>query len=190
MNENEKNYWENFYANFGVKEPSDFARFVVDYFTGKQIQSVLDAGCGNGRDSYFLAQRFPRVLGVDRSFEPKSIDTCQFEQGDFTTIAKNPFDLIYSRFTFHSITNEDHGVFLDSIQNPGTYLCIETRSAKGQEEKRYYGDGHFRNLTDVEYLKNILSQKGFNILYLKEDRDFAIYKDKNPICIRAIAIKK
>ena len=97
--------------------------------------------------------------------------------------------MIYSRFTFHSITNKDHDIFLQSIIKSGTYLCIETRSDKSKNSFRYYKDGHYRNFTNFKYITNLLNKYKFNILYIKESKDFALYKEENPICIRIICIK-
>lgn len=97
--------------------------------------------------------------------------------------------MIYSRFTFHSITNEDQCTFLNSITIPGTFLCIETRSDKGENSFRHHGDDHYRNFTNIDYLTNLLIRYNFNILYLKESNNLAIYKTEDPICIRVICIK-
>ena len=149
--------------------------------------TILDCGCGNGRDTYALAERH-RVTGVDLATCPENAN-CSFKVDNFCTINKDDYQMIYSRFTFHSITNEDHGVFLNSIQTPGTYLCIETRSDKGQESFRYHGDTHYRNLTNLSYLINLLKDNQFEILYHCESDNLAVYKTENPICIRIICKK-
>ena len=173
-------YWDNFYKTFSVQTPSDFCIFILKYFPTKQ--TILDCGCGNGRDSIAMAQTHS-VDGIDLSASDPFI--C----GDFCTVDKSKYSLIYSRFTFHSITNEDHGVFLNSITIPGTFLCIETRSDKDKISFRHHGDDHYRNFTNVDYLTNLLIRYNFKILYLKESNNLAIYKNENPICIRIICKK-
>ena len=184
-------YWASFYNNnITVREPSDFCKFISDYIKPFNIKNILDCGCGNGRDSYFLGKNYT-VTGIDTSsFIPEKTETCNFEVGDFCNYNKNNYDLIYSRFTFHSITNKQHKQFLNSIQNPGTLLCIETRSDKGKSDKRHHGDEHFRNFTNIDYIKELLEKYNFEILYIKEDINFAIYKEENPVCIRVICKKK
>ena len=102
-----------------------------------------------------------------------------------TAIDKTPYNVIYSRFTFHSITNEQQENLVKSIA-PNTFLCIETRSSKDAEEYRVFGDTHYRNLTNMDYLLNLLYKYNFTILFSNESKNVAIYKDENPTCIRII----
>jgi SAM-dependent methyltransferase len=178
-------YWNQFYKQFNIDYPSDFCSFILNYI--KEPKNILDCGCGNGRDSYELS-KYHNVLGVDLGTLPKEKDNCAFSNENFVTLDKTPYNLIYSRFTFHSITNEDHEVFLDSIK-VGSILCIETRSDKSINDVRIHGDSHYRNFTNINYIKELVSKKGFTIMYIEEKDDVAIYKSENPICIRLIAIK-
>lgn len=181
-------YWNKFYQQNHTQTCSDFCVFILNHFNQKTFKCVLDAGCGNGRDSYTLCKQY-QTVGMDNSgFVPCSIDNCQFVTDNFVTTDKSNYDMIYSRFTFHSITNEDHDVFLKSIR-PNTYLCIETRSDKDTINQRYFGDDHYRNFTNLNYLKDILTKHDFQIEYIREDTDMAVYKTENPWCIRVICKK-
>lgn len=95
------------------------------------------------------------------------------------------YDLIYSRFTFHSITNEQHEIFLDSVCS-NTYLAIETRSKTGENDHVTHGKTQYRNYTDISYLKKLLFSKKFEILFIKEGRNCAKYNEEDPVCIRVI----
>lgn len=182
-------YWSKFYKTDVIKTPSSFCKYVIDLFANKE-KCVLDAGFGNGRDSYELSKHF-KVTGVDMSgYIPPNTDTCTFKFGNFCTIPKDAFDIIYSRFTFHSIPNEDQETFVKSITKPLTTLCIETRSDKGIQSHRHHGNDHYRNFTNVDYLKKLLSDNNFEITYIEENHGFAPYKDEDPICIRTVAIKR
>lgn len=185
----DKEYWAKYYnSNPKNENPSQFCTFVKDYFKSTDVLRVLDSGCGNGRDTYSLAERYV-VDGVDNCGNvPKNAQNANFFEGDFVELAKDKYDLVYSRFSFHSITNAQQEVFLDSIM-PNTYVALETRSLKGIDDDLHHGKTHFRNWTDLDYLKGLLTQKAFNILFIKEGIDMAIYKDENPICIRVIAQK-
>lgn len=79
---------------------------------------------------------------------------------NFVTINKNKYDLIYLRYTFHSIINDQHSSFLDSIKD-NTYLAIETRIKKGEDDYVYQGKSHYRNYTDIDYLKKYSKFKKF-----------------------------
>ena len=184
-------YWNNFYNSFNKLEASKFCSFIISYLDSKHLHNlkILDAGCGNGRDSYHLSRK-NIVLGVDSSgFIPKNDNSTSFKSDDFCRINKEEFDLVYSRFTLHSITDEQQEEFFDSIKNPGTYLCIETRSDKGVDTNRHYGDGHYRNFTNIDYLKEKLKKHNFEVYYLEESDNFAPYKEENPICIRVMCKK-
>lgn len=186
---NDQQYWHDFYcSNNKIQECSQFCNFVMKYLENENITNVLDCGCGNGRDSYALSQKYV-VDGVDNcGFLPQKSDNTDFMTENFVTMDKNKYHLVYSRFTFHSITNDDHIIFLDSIQ-PNTYLAIETRSKKGETNDVYHGKTHYRNYTDVHYIRNLLQSKGFEILFIEEDINMANYKNENPICIRIISKK-
>ena len=187
MNKVEENYWGNIYnTNSIITSPSNFAYFIQDYFKNDKL-NILDCGCGNGRDSYYFSN-YNIVHGIDSSFIPKNKKNCTFEKADFCKYNKYKYDLIYSRFTFHSITNEQQETFLKSI-NSNTYLCIETRSDKSKNIEKIFGDNHFRNYTNKNYLLNLLKKYNFDILYIEEKKDFAKYKNENPICIRVICKK-
>ena len=186
MNKDEVEYWKDFYKTYKNKNPSNFAIFINNYF--KDNMKLLDAGCGNGRDSMYLSSKY-QVVGIDKSAKLDDIKNCQFILSDFISYDKKNFDIIYSRFTFHSITDEDHQKFLESIY-PGTYVCIETRSDKGLNEFRHHGNNHFRNLTNIDYLKDLLNKNNFDIEYIEENKGFAIYKDEDPTCIRVVCKKR
>ncbi len=183
-----KTYWNRFYKTNNNITSSDFCNFVIDYFKNKNILNIIDCGCGSGRDSYALSN-IANVDAIDNcGFLPNNVNNVTFYNDDFVTINKSKYDLIYSRFTFHSITNEQHISFLDTI-NVNSYLAIEARSKKDENNYVFYGKTHYRNYIDIDYLKNILTLKNFEIIYIMEDINFAKYKDENPICIRVLCKK-
>ena len=63
---------------------------------GKQFKKdsyILDAGCGNGRDSYALSKQH-QVTGLDTAdYVPESTENCSFVQGDFCSYNKDEFNL-------------------------------------------------------------------------------------------------
>ena len=102
---------------------------------------------------------------------------------------KDEFNLIYSRFTFHSITDEQQVEFLSSITRKGTFICIECRSDKDVDTVREHGDDHFRNFVNFERLHDLLESMNFTVLDSAEGTGFAPYKSEDPVCVRFIAEK-
>lgn len=184
-------YWNTFYLSHTNSTPSNFCKFIIEYFfSNDNIKRVIDCGCGNGRDSYELSKKY-YVDGVDNSgFIPESSNPkLQFKKDDFVNLDKSSYDLVYSRFTFHSITNQEHMLFLQTIKI-GSFLAIECRSLKGEDDKVFHGKTHFRNYIDLHYLEDLLKKKNFEILFICESRGFAKYNDEDPICIRVICQKQ
>jgi SAM-dependent methyltransferase len=182
-------YWNNFYENNKeLSNCSSFCNFIIDFFKDKNIKNILDAGCGNGRDSYVLCNKY-NVVGVDNcGIELNNCNNFTFINESFIDNDKSNYDLIYSRFTFHSINNNDQDLFLQSIKK-NTYLAIEARSIKSMDIDHHYGTDHYRNYIDIKQLEQQLIKYNFKILFIVEDKDLAIYKDENPICVRVICLK-
>lgn len=191
-------YWKEFYALPPLLLPqtcSAFCEFVMEYFANDDgIRNVLDAGCGNGRDSFALAERY-LVDAVDNSgFLPDSSSEdrmlrCRFFTGDFVSCDKGAYDLVYSRFTLHAIPDQDQRRFLESIL-PDTYLAFEARSTLDRDRDHVHGNGHYRNHVDLAGIRALLVEVGYEIVYMREGDNVAVYKTENPVCIRAICRRK
>jgi 2-polyprenyl-3-methyl-5-hydroxy-6-metoxy-1,4-benzoquinol methylase len=70
MNTEEIQYWSAFYKHFTVTDPTLFAQHVNAFFQAPL--RILDVGCGNGRDSYYLAAQGHKVEGIDASYLPEN----------------------------------------------------------------------------------------------------------------------
>ena len=61
-----KNYWDRYYSKTnGIETPSTFASYVSDLI--KKGESILELGCGNGRDSFYFAKKGFHVFAIDQS---------------------------------------------------------------------------------------------------------------------------
>lgn len=190
MMPNDSEYWKLFYSKNSndkrLLDPSLFCKFILDHFKNSKNLNILDAGCGTGRDAMELAKTH-NVVGVDL-IQHTDNQNFTFEQADFCTFNKENFDVIYSRFTYHTISNVQQDIFLDSIKHKTT-LCMEFRSDKSQDILLHFGKTHFRNFINLEHFKNKIKNR-FEIIYLKEDKGFAPFGEEDPICIRTILRKK
>ncbi|MDX1446886.1 class I SAM-dependent methyltransferase, partial [Lishizhenia sp.] len=109
---NDKKYWEKYYKEQGKKfnaNPSLFAKFLVKEGYLKKGDSLIELGCGNGRDALYFAQKGLNVKAIDQSeFTTKNLNEIEgitAETNDFTRLddLSEKVDVIYSRFTLHSI---------------------------------------------------------------------------------------
>ncbi len=208
----DKEYWDEYYATHSKpNDASTFAEFVLDRL--EEGKTLIELGCGNGRDSLFFSKNGLNVVAVDQvdseiKFlnENYASENITFVAGDFTNLAtseedliKNTqFDYIYSRFTFHSINEAKEDRTLDWISNhlDGGLFLLEARSLNDPMFKK--GDAlsdtenfttHFRRYIDLDKFTDKLEDLGFEILFEIEDKDLAPYKDDNPYVIRIIAKK-
>ena len=208
---NNIDYWNGFYKNnFNeIIEPSSFAKYIMSYI--EPNKTLLDLGCGNGRDSKFFINNKLNVVGVDTSdyainklnneiIDRNSIFICD----DFVTcrnIFQQQYDYIYSRFTLHTISEKQETELLlnikESIKNNG-YFFIEARTindeiyGKGQRigENEYIYNNHYRRFIDVDKFKEKLRNiGGFEIIELKEDENYSKIEESNPTLMRCILKK-
>ena len=157
--------WIEFYKNKKAPtDPSDFALFCIDYIN---THTVLDVGCGNGRDAEFLVAK-----GIDQ----------HSEYGNFTRFQDYEIkeDVVYSRFFLHAISDEE---IKELIRKTPNMFMAECR-AEGDEPIVY--TDHERNFVNPEWLLKTLIEEGFKILYFKVGRGLAVYKKEDPLCLRVI----
>lgn len=203
-------YWDKFYRNVSnLSEPSLFAKMCINYMNPGE--SIVELGCGNGRDSlYFYSQKM-NVTAIDasqtaiNSFEAyRNKDNINYICADFVSWInryKEKFDHCYSRFTIHAINEVQEKILLHNVYHVlkrGGLFYIETRSIHDE----LYGIGecvginafkfedHFRRFIVMDELKEKLLKTGFEIVYSAEERGFAPFGDDDPPIIRIIARKR
>ena len=200
MKEEIKFYWNKQYHKESniPKDNSSFAEFVVDSITYPNIGSLIDLGCGNGRDTKYFEKKFESVVGYDFIEHPNYLaNKKNLIIGDIDNFEKL-YDIYYMRFFVHAIPESSLDKLLLQIsKNKESIVCIETRSSKEFNNepnlitnfKSPIGDKHFRILYSKDYLKSKV-EKYFNIDYITEVKGLAIYKDDDPYIIRIICSSK
>lgn len=202
-------YWNQFYGKKqqALLKPSNFALTVVEQMVpGKHL---LELGCGNGRDSLFFSSKGIYVTGVDASDKvihhlQSSIednDKAIFICDNFVkcrALYQRQYDYIYSRFTLHSITEEQEDELLQNIREamiPGSKLFIEARTihddiyGKGTEvaPNAFVYDGHFRRFIEPGFLKKKMLEYGYEILSFEENKGFSVTEESDPVLLRVVA---
>ena len=128
----DKKYWEKVYSKQSEEEkPSLFAVFIAENL-GMCGKKLVELGCGNGRDAiYFANAGAKHVDAIDQCENIINLLTYRFQQiknlsfhcQDFTCMEdvtkEKKFDIIYSRFTLHSISKEQEQKSL----NRDCYMC-------------------------------------------------------------------
>jgi len=136
-------YWEEYYSRNGEVDivfdnPSDFARFVINKLPDTH-KNIIELGCGNGRDSIFFTKNNKNILAIDQCVNTtnelnKISENIQSFAADFTKLPLEldfKPDVVYSRFTLHSIDEEAEDRTLKwvaGILDKGGVFCLEART--------------------------------------------------------------
>jgi tellurite methyltransferase len=209
MEINKKAYWDEFYRNHHLGDtPSPFAVFVINNFFG--YKSVIDFGCGNGRDSIFFAKNNYRVVGIDYSQEAivgcKSLstnlgfdNTTIFERIDVKDQMKveNLLEkevkclkptIFYGRFFLHAIDSMREQVFMEMIQSylrNSDILCLEFRTTLDELRPKLFGS-HSRRYIDAEAFINRWTQSRLCLDFYEEGDHLAIFEGEKAEVARVV----
>jgi len=205
----DNSYWNNFYStNKLINKPSSFAIEIVKFLD--KNSSLLELGCGNGRDSFFFAKHDINVIALDLS--KKAIENnntlndnenLNFLIRDFTNLEPNEFDKlgnIYSRFTLHSIDKPDYLRTIDWVGDnlkEGGLFFIEARTINdplfGIGEKVAndgYINTHYRRFFRIKEVMTDLESRGLKLVHVSENFLDSWYKDDHAVVMRIICEKR
>jgi SAM-dependent methyltransferase len=199
-------YWADYYAHNGHAEASSFARFVQDRLGPARV-TVVDIGCGDGRDTLYFATRGRKVVGVDRAgvaieharekaseagLDEVRFDVCDLADGVALAalLAREDGPLVfYSRFVLHAIDAPTQATLLDVIDarsRPGDLFIAEFRTEKDEERAKAHPK-HFRRYQSAPELLADLRRRGWTIDYDVESAGLAPWGDEDPVLCRTIA---
>ncbi|MFT5935765.1 MAG: ubiquinone/menaquinone biosynthesis C-methylase UbiE [Pseudohongiellaceae bacterium] len=190
-------YWDKVYsANKLDHQPSSFAQYVEKKYFSSGM-SLLELGCGNGRDSLFFVEKGKQVQALDlssktiESLSSLNIKNVEFLNQDFSSLTKfSDLDYVYSRFTMHSIDEEtEEKVFsqLSQVLKVGGFFLMEARSSKDEKLEKTFGNDHFRRYLNFHVTVDKLEKLGFQILEKRESQGLSPYKQEDPFLIRIVA---
>ena len=200
-------HWIKYYSKGATMIPSLFAKHVVDSLNLKDF-TILDIGSGNGRDSLFLSTAVKKVIAIDLNTKPRDTTNCTFIQsdiGDLDGLNLPPIDLVYSRFSMHSIPRKIQDSLLNWCRDnlkPGGHILIEARTINdvlygigtqiGPDEfigKTDHSTPHYRRFLRIKEVCESLKSRGFTIIMSEESTEFAPYGNRKPACLRIHAIR-
>lgn len=213
MNKENIEYWDDVYSkqvSEAPQYPSQFAAFAIGEM--QPGVTIIECGCGNGRDAFFFNRYGWNVLGLDAStaiiernkdfikrFDAKKIDFESFDFGNSDGLIsmatrireKNEKIYIYSRFFLHAIGEESELNFLNfckMVINPKEKIFLEFRTLKDVDRTKE-APRHFRRFISESNLLEKLKEIGFTIEYYAEGLGFAKRGTEDAHVARILAVK-
>lgn len=205
----EEKYWNEFYNRqdntFNKVLPSQFATFILNEIYNPSC-TIVDFGCGNGRDSFFFADYNFKVIGVDRS--EKAIESCIYQQHPNTsfinsTIENNDlFDqldalidsnqtssrAIYSRFFLHAIDKQQQDIFIKlarALLSEGELFFLEFRTDKDKYQEKVTDQHYRRFINSLTFVQDVCKEK-FKVIYFVEGFGYAKFRNDDAYVARFI----
>jgi SAM-dependent methyltransferase len=211
----EEIYWANFYAHTHYDKGSTF----FDLVRGREDApaTVIDIGCGDGRDAFAFANAGRNVVGLDRSHvavayanrhatELGLADRVRFTGVDASdtvlleTTIREVLDaspgapvLFYLRFFLHSIPKDVQDGLLgviDRVARPGDMFAAEFRTEQ-DEALSHVHLKHYRRFQNGPAFGAELNKKyGFELLHEHEGTGLSPYRDEDPVLYRVIGRRR
>jgi hypothetical protein len=211
----EEVYWSNFYARHDFPDGSTFVDFVLS--RDDVPDTVLDIGCGDGRDAVPIGRSGRRVHGLDRSqvairHAQAAADraglgsTLSFAVGDvcdaqFMTdmirqarqSANGGPVLYYLRFVLQSISEETQTELLTTLAasaRAGDMIAAEFRPDTDANTKKTYRK-HFRRYQNGAAFGQALRDRyGFEVVHEEENSGLSPYQSEDPVLCRTIGVRR
>ena len=206
-------YWKKRTERKEKRDPTEFAKQCAEFLRDKSSKTLLDLGCGDGRDSIFFAKQGYEVTAADVSPVALQILQKKINEEKITTIRiieqnlqnlqfpENSFDVIYAHLSLHYFLDEQTEQIFKKLQKmlkSDGFLFIKCKSTEDEEfgkgkevEKNVFvtEENYVRHFFDEEYMKQKLS----NFKIIKTEKTKGTYEglqgEKTSHFIEAIATK-
>lgn len=202
-------YWETFYqslANPELDSESNFAHWVLARQCTTEA-TIIDLGCGNGRDSVYFAKSGRKIIGIDQSGSAIQIakkkahtlgltDLATFSVGklDALQIATDPAEKLcgYLRFVLHSLSAVEESRLIGYLLGNRNIveIFIEARTIndpllqKGELtcDGLLLTDHHRRMIDPAELIRSLLPE--FTSVYTEVNSGVSPLGDDDPEVVR------
>jgi len=206
-----KVYWADFYAHTEYTSGSAFYEFVNA--RPEMPDTVIDIGCGDGRDSCAFGSAGRTVLGLDQSpvgirhaadhaarsgvsdrvrfrvCDVADVDDLGYALDEVVDVSSGPV-LFYLRFFLHAITADVQVRLLDALvvhSRPGDLFAAEFRTDKDKANTHVHGK-HYRRFQNADEFRESLTKRfASEVLFEVEDTGLSPYGDEDPVLYRVIA---
>lgn len=203
------NYWNAYYEQARLtREPFSFCTFLLDNHYIRPGSSLVDIGCGNGRDTFGFLNAGIDAIGIDASqsaidstiefakqggiSKPKFFCASALSYGEF--ISFNSIDNVYARFYIHAIDEKKEEIFFGYLAalKSEAELFLEFRTDKDLlKTKADQGKtNHYRRFINFEDFSKKLMNSNFDIIFALESDNLSVNGGDNPVLGRIIARKR
>lgn len=204
-----KVYWANFYSRTGYEAGSGFFELIQK--REATPDTIIDIGCGDGRDSRAFAEAGRTVLGLDQSVVGIEHAASRVRDGiagaarfrvcdvadtaDLGRMLAEETDrvdgavLFYMRFFLHAISEQVQVGLLDAIGSharPGDQLAAEFRTDKDETSAKVHTK-HYRRFQNADAFVRDLEARGWRVEHSEEGTGLSPYREEDPVLCRVIA---
>lgn len=195
-------YWKNKWLSRPEEPANNFAVRSCKLIKNKKLKTLLDVGCGDGRDSVYFFKKGFKITAVD--FSASGIEKLKSQNpkincilGDIRKIKlkTNSFDVIYAHLSLHYFDDKATSKIFDglyrALKQKGLIFvkCKSVDDAlfgKGQKiGENMYKKGHTRHFFSKEYMAEKL--KSFKVI--KISKTSSVYHNYKSAFIEATATK-
>ena len=199
------NYWDKFYSKVYNPLPSQFAIFIANEYQGNN--TLIDFGCGSGRDTFFFSKIYKNVIGIyssnkviEKNISNKIEKNLKFINDDLSNphnlellikeeLTNRGFNIFYGRFFLHAVDENIENIFLNLFKNinlKNNLLALEFRTSNDEFLKKEFGN-HYRRYINTVNFKKKLENLNLNIEYFIEGQGYAKFKNDDAYVARVIA---
>ena len=198
----EATHWDDRWSRRPFKPANPFAKKAYGLIKTKNYKTLLDLGCGGGRDAIFFSKMGLRVTAVD--FSESAIKKLKSQTDKIDCVLKdirnlrfkdNTFDVIYAHSSLHYFDDQTTQTIFDQLSRmlkKGGLIFVKCKSTDdplfGQGERvgeNMYQKEHFRHFFTKEYMAEKL--KRFKIIRIR--RTSLIDSERKSAFVEAIATK-
>jgi SAM-dependent methyltransferase len=195
-----KKHWNRTYKTRKMVSAVAFAKKAFALLPRKSSISLLDIGCGDGRDSSYFSKNGVQVTAIDFSQEAirrvrtntPSINAHIMEISDMR-FPDASFDAVYAHLSLHYFDDPTTDAIFQTIHRmlkPGGLFFVRCKSLRDPQYgkgtrvgKDIFLDGHLRHFFSTEYLREKL--RNYRLLSLEETS--SAYDGKVSAFVEAVA---